>query len=247
MQAALEEFGIDKDAFVFVGDDGVERFCTSSVKMFYDMARTSEKYNLEAIPLQTCHKVGCDCIEFQCIHCLDDPKIGAPLLVKCVGCGKVRCKTCQLVDDSVNQSIAVGLTSIQVGDFVEIASLFRRCTPPDAYVTCRECDRSQCHECLSTRFLEDIVKNSCFNVEAKNCGAPTVHYAKCDDCYYAKKPCTNPFCPNEVGVPTKRCGGCHISRYCSKECQAAAYPEHKVKCERMQAKLAAKTAYTDGE
>ena len=56
--------------------------------------------------------------------------------------------------------------------------------------------------------------------------------------YWSTKPCTNPTCPNEVGVPTKRCGGCHLDRYCSVECQAAAYPDHVARCLKIQAKRA---------
>eukprot|EP00562_Extubocellulus_spinifer_P007670 CAMPEP_0178502746 /NCGR_PEP_ID=MMETSP0696-20121128/17669_1 /TAXON_ID=265572 /ORGANISM="Extubocellulus spinifer, Strain CCMP396" /LENGTH=262 /DNA_ID=CAMNT_0020131825 /DNA_START=118 /DNA_END=906 /DNA_ORIENTATION=- len=52
----------------------------------------------------------------------------------------------------------------------------------------------------------------------------------CMPCYWSSKPCTNPDCPNEAGVPTKRCGGCRRSRYCSKECQIAMWPEHKKTC-----------------
>ena len=59
---------------------------------------------------------------------------------------------------------------------------------------------------------------------------------QCSECYWKTKPCTNPTCPKEAGVPTKRCGGCHLDRYCSVACQAAAYPNHMAKCKKIQAK-----------
>jgi hypothetical protein len=62
---------------------------------------------------------------------------------------------------------------------------------------------------------------------------------QCSRCYWSAKPCTNPTCPNEVGVPTKRCGGCHIDRYCSVDCQLAAYPAHVNRCHKIQEKRAA--------
>ena len=51
--------------------------------------------------------------------------------------------------------------------------------------------------------------------------------------------CTNLNCPNAIGVSTKRCSGCHLDRYCSVECQAAAYPAHEAWCKQIQAKRAA--------
>ena len=38
---------------------------------------------------------------------------------------------------------------------------------------------------------------------------------------------------------TKRCGGCHLDRYCSVECQTAMYPDHVGRCKRIQNKRAA--------
>lgn len=58
----------------------------------------------------------------------------------------------------------------------------------------------------------------------------------CAFCHWSSKPCTNPSCPNEIGVPTKRCGGCRIDRYCSVECQAEAHPHHEARCKKIQEK-----------
>ena len=52
--------------------------------------------------------------------------------------------------------------------------------------------------------------------------------------YLSTKICTSYTCPNEEGkVKTFRCGDCRKSRYCSVECQAAAYryPDHKEICQ----------------
>ena len=68
---------------------------------------------------------------------------------------------------------------------------------------------------------------------------------RCSRCYWSTKPCTNPSCPNEVGVPTKRCGGCHIDRYCSIKCQLAAYPTHVKRCQKIQEKRAAVAAQVE--
>ena len=35
----------------------------------------------------------------------------------------------------------------------------------------------------------------------------------------------------------KECSGCKIELYCSRECQLAAYPDHKEKCNRQQERL----------
>ena len=34
----------------------------------------------------------------------------------------------------------------------------------------------------------------------------------------------------KTGVELKRCAGCKVAWYCSKECQNAAWPEHKKTC-----------------
>uniref|UniRef100_A0A8R1J1G4 MYND-type domain-containing protein n=1 Tax=Caenorhabditis japonica TaxID=281687 RepID=A0A8R1J1G4_CAEJA len=53
-------------------------------------------------------------------------------------------------------------------------------------------------------------------------------------------PKVNLFCANCLRSPTsgeklQRCGGCNFSKYCSKECQAAAWVVHKTECKRLQA------------
>ena len=95
---------------------------------------------------------------------------------------------------------------------------------------------TQCCHCLG----EEDIFFRCFKCYTSYCAqcADDTWCPRCDlgngntcmPCYWSSKPCTNPDCPNDVGVPTKRCGGCRRSRYCSKECQIAMWPEHKETC-----------------
>ena len=92
-----------------------------------------------------------------------------------------------------------------------------------------------CKVCICTACMDDKSMES-FVVAMMKSSASSY---QCSRCYWSTKPCTNPTCPNEVGVPTKRCGGCHLDRYCSVECQLAAYPAHVNRCGRIQEKRAA--------
>ena len=42
--------------------------------------------------------------------------------------------------------------------------------------------------------------------------------------------CTNCELPSELGLPLRLCSGCRVARYCSPECQAAAWAGHKRVC-----------------
>ena len=42
--------------------------------------------------------------------------------------------------------------------------------------------------------------------------------------------CTNCELPSELELPLKLCSGCRVARYCSPECQAAAWAGHKRMC-----------------
>ena len=42
--------------------------------------------------------------------------------------------------------------------------------------------------------------------------------------------CTNCELPSELELPLKLCSGCRVARYCSPECQAAAWAGHKRVC-----------------
>mmetsp|Transcript_22324 Transcript_22324/g.64088 ORF Transcript_22324/g.64088 Transcript_22324/m.64088 type:complete len:157 (-) Transcript_22324:2817-3287(-) len=122
----------------------------------------------------------------------------------------------------------------------EIVSFGKRLTSnaPDGMIKCGTCARGFCFECIDFVELKFIV-DFCWASREKHVDDEVVcPRHRCSHCYWSAKPCTNPSCPNEVGVPTKRCGGCHIDRYCSVECQAAAYPAHVPRCHKIQAKRA---------
>jgi len=108
----------------------------------------------------------------------------------------------------------------------------------DEYAYCSHCKLYVCYQCLdyrSARMLAKALLGNFADPPKMNEMPPFI----CTPCYWSSKPCTNPKCPNEVGIPTKRCGGCHLDRYCSVDCQAAMYPDHVARCQRIQARRAA--------
>mmetsp|Transcript_14120 Transcript_14120/g.31518 ORF Transcript_14120/g.31518 Transcript_14120/m.31518 type:complete len:278 (-) Transcript_14120:217-1050(-) len=99
------------------------------------------------------------------------------------------------------------------------------------YLTCDSCHTTKCYHCGGA---EDYFFR-CFKCYTSY-WLPRLHLGNgkaCMPCYWSSKPCTNPDCPNDVGVPTKRCGDCRRARYCSKECQIAMWPKHKEECSKM--------------
>ena len=121
----------------------------------------------------------------------------------------------------------------------------------DYMAECQDCKRSYCYECLDGRSIDSLARTTLTTlveermIQSLPSGTPYVapgaenmvgSVFQCNTCYWSAKPCTNPTCPNEIGVPTKRCGGCHIDRYCSVDCQAAAYPDHAARCKKIQDK-----------
>mmetsp|Transcript_241 Transcript_241/g.530 ORF Transcript_241/g.530 Transcript_241/m.530 type:complete len:303 (+) Transcript_241:120-1028(+) len=93
----------------------------------------------------------------------------------------------------------------------------------DAFLRCTKCFICFCGDCGDSAGLR-------WHVTGRS-GPDQM----CTRCYWTTKPCTNPDCPNKAGVPTKRCGDCRRARYCSKECQIAMWPEHKLECSRLRA------------
>ena len=142
----------------------------------------------------------------------------------------------------------------------------------DSLKCCSRCDKRRCKVCVdSFRNLDEaetvilslmMVAAYCISgnaygvervvkvlrdMELEKEGGVGARNFLCDPCYWSSKPCTNASCPNEVGVPTRRCGRCRISRYCSVECQAAAYPGHVDRCKEVCARLVASEKYTVDE
>ena len=142
-------------------------------------------------------------------------------------CSNCRLHLCTACDDYGEERIVTGSL-----DDANVPEELRTKFPP-TICRCKECMRSICVDCC----LENTIGDGEFDIR------PDGLSALCPPCaekkYWSTKPCTNLSCPNEVGVPTKRCGGCHLDRYCSIECQAAAYPSHVARCHKIQAKRAA--------
>jgi len=107
------------------------------------------------------------------------------------------------------------------------------------YAQCKHCNLYVCYQCLDDRSARIVAEAQLAVVFADSTKLDEMSPFICTPCYWSSKPCTNPNCPNELGIPTKRCGGCHLDRYCSVECQAAMYPEHVDRCQRIQARRAA--------
>lgn len=218
--------------------------------IFQDMIKRNERLGNEAISLQSCQ--GKECAghaKVECYHCLlDSTKISR--LQRCCICWKTRCRSCTYSGaEGANGSLAALEAMGKCGDYavsvkkelilphwIELAAENIGLATPDTYICCTECRSIYCYACLegvsawnlATCFLTDI---SSGNNDSE---------FRCGHCYWSTKPCTNPKCPNEAGTPTKRCGGCHLDRYCSVECQAEMYPGHVAKCQKIQAKRVAK-------
>ena len=185
-----------------------------------------------------------DCEVRECFRCQRDPTHRR--ILSCGSCGTTRCAACSrgildaMLDnaeafDSIFQccmrsSLEEDSLSSEV---VRDLSTVLRETSGNAIIRCKTstCNFSCCVACADDQTIASAVKWLFPH-------APRSTF-KCSRCYWSTKPCTNPTCPNEVGVPTKRCGGCHLDRYCSVECQLAAYPAHVNRCSRIQEKRAA--------
>ena len=189
---------------------------------------------LDAFPMRFCGTK--DCLVDECHRCVVSGN-AARQLRECSICLKIRCFPCAKISNaaSINEG-AAGLESmcrsLKPGEW-DGAAIQRnlRNIAPDQYAECTSCWAACCFSCLDEESAKFVVNE--FLKNGKN-----VDY-RCPPCYWSAKPCTNPNCPNEVGVPTKRCGGCHLDRYCSVECQAVMYPDHADRCQKVQAKRAA--------
>jgi len=147
---------------------------------------------------------------------------------KCSQCEGMRCTAC---DDAVKVHLQ---TPIPVG---KSPDLLKTLLPKFAIAMfqCRECNQNVCGKCASNA-LTDMTS---FAKDASGGFDTTLCFPCTEKKYWSAKPCTNPTCPNEVGVPTKRCGDCHIARYCSVECQEMAYPAHRNRCQAILARRVA--------
>jgi hypothetical protein len=139
----------------------------------------------------------------------------------------------------LSAAIAARSKSPGACEALQVAAERLRKFSPDKYYKCHECNELSCFSCLDDR---SIGMCSSLSVAVMQKEISTIEgraLSKCTRCYWSSKPCTNPNCPNKVGIPTKRCGDCHLDRYCSVECQVAAHPGHVARCQRIQARRAA--------
>lgn len=153
------------------------------------------------------------CQTTECAHCFDSNERS---IVHCVSCRKVRCTDCIRASVPYPPLMENMEPDQLVAAFEKIAL--------DNMSRCITCKSVYCMGCVQ---INQVLREDGF---------------ECGRCYFTKKPCTNPDCPNELGVKTQRCGDCRRSRYCSKECQIIMYPEHQNKCKRIMAKRAERDA-----
>ena len=201
-----------------------------------------------ALPFVSCGGHGCK--EMECYFCFHDVPVSR--LLRCISCAKGRCGPCRDVASAVDHPSMSALIEIAESTLFGIAlfeedisaamEVMRKDT--DSYATCTSCSASYCYQCLDEERARFVARGllsalTCSSsLDASSLCKPKKKFL-CSPCYWSAKPCSNPKCPNKTGVPTKRCGGCHLDRYCSVECQAAAYPDHVGKCQKIQAQRAA--------
>ena len=213
-------------------------------ELFEDCVGRNDRLSQYAIPFRSCGSAEYNMKE--CFLCFqyDSP---LTLMKRCCECKTGRCGYCRdayrrASSDEPFLSVSFAMTtsggrSASEEELMMLMSAMRG-RDRDMYATCATCQRSCCFECLDDRSASSLAF-SILEAMVRDDSDTSMYQFQCTTCYWKSKPCTNSSCPNEVGVPTKRCGGCHIDRYCSVECQAAAYPDHVARCEKIQAKRAA--------
>lgn len=220
---------------------------------------------MNAFPLIRCGSKECN-VGFGCVYCLDF----TPDALKCCSrCDKRRCEDCSDSFLSLSLRERMGLMIQMTGSCFLNAHgrkllrmgewLGKNLCRTNSIALCSLCCRSICFDCLGQQEKRRLITEMKIEisdekmVEISKTGMDVLDVIDgeinflCDPCYWSTKPCTNASCPNEVGVPTRRCGRCRISRYCSVECQAAAYTGHVDRCKEVCAILVASEKYTVDE
>ena len=219
----------------------------SAYQRMVELIAKDERLSDAAIPFQTCSSPKCLWDEtvtdeggngwnspFECYSCAsatDTSTCRTSYLRKCStsSCFTALCTACDHDTNERMFALACDANDRQDSEPVlgEVQSKF-----PKALSRCQECKRDVCATCniKGARDTSFVIDRNGFHTTCPPCTEKK---------YWSAKPCTNPTCPNEVGLPTKRCGGCHLDRYCSVECQGMAYPAHKSRCRAISAKRAA--------
>ena len=208
-------------------------------KEFFDsleaLIRSDERLSTESTPFRFCS--GPDCHVSECHRCCIALRISTRLQC-CVLCRKTQCRKC---GHSPDADTIIALRRVldrkqqcfgfDNDDKAEVLQVMRT---SELFAKCQRCKQSFCLQCVDERFGRTIASDLLYRTAFG--GEFLIREGICSFCYWSTKPCTNPNCPKEVGVPTKRCGGCHVDRYCSVECQVAMYPYHAVRCKKIQEK-----------
>jgi len=175
------------------------------------------------------------CLEHECVRCVECPQ--QKRLARCEVCSIVRCMLCRADVSPFRGAEKYNDLFKQVSDGTAEMGAMATClqeSVPNAMISCPSCCKVFCVGCMDDVTARLLLAEMLLLGERQHSTE-----LRCGHCYWSTKPCTNPACPNEVGVPTKRCGDCHLDRYCSVECQVVAYPNHVARCERIQARRAA--------
>ena len=207
-------------------------------KYLADRDTANNQWSVDTLPFQVCGGDGCK--ESECRRCFTDPSAVRRLMRCFICCGNARCEGCfatyeqrlslTIMKAAERKGILVpegAFELISEEDLGDIRSIFLA-DIPDVIVSCTRggCNFVGCLECLDHSSMERCLRNVFLD-------GPNF---RCNNCYWSVKPCINSKCPNEPGVPTKRCGNCHLARYCSVECQAADYPAHVGRCQKIKEK-----------
>ena len=195
--------------------------------------QADDKLSMDFMPRVRC--VGsADCRVQECYRCCIATHVSTRL-ESCVACRKTRCAPCRKSSDASREAALLAAHNVLIGrsldfckdDLLAVMPYLR--LDEDSFAICRHCHVPYCFQSLDDRFARNVTAALLTSIASEIRGKDCPVYYLCSACYWSTKPCTNPTCPNETGVPTKRCGGCHLDRYCSAECQAAAYPDHMIR------------------
>ena len=224
MEAVLSAAGQMSQAPIRKLNDGTISCHPDSIERFMKFIEQSDKLSFDAIPFKPCGNY--ECKAYECYSCFTSQTAGR--LVRCTRCNKVTCANCSrsVFEQPLSPCFRINNWSDRVEAFADM--LVNPEQGGMALARCSNCHNVLCYDCVGASMLCRYLKSH--TVDKVD--------LQCERCYYSAKPCMNPTCPNKVGVPTKRCGVCRRSRYCSKECQIAAYPGHQHKCKKIQEKLA---------
>jgi len=209
-------------------------------------------FSLDVLPVRFCETPTCsncpdNCDNWECYRCAVSSGSEKTNLEICCRCFKAQCRECLTSLRKLNGALLPMEESVKKGGPLSSAEIDSyaaalRSTVPDIMLPCDGdgCPVMICFECIDHVHLRGMVRAVEEELRVPSNYEKRTIPARCGTCYYKAKPCTNPSCPNDAGVPTKRCRACHIDRYCSVECQAAAYPGHVGRCKKIQEKRAEK-------